>query len=144
MGRKKKYQTAKRLKTAVDAYFTAITYQDEFETAGGEKKQTTVYLKPPSLAGLCLALGISRETWAQYGKDEALGPVVELARMRVEEYWTGKLAGKSANGARFALTANFGWDGVWKDKREVTQTNVGMSVEEYLVRLEQDGKKQEF
>ena len=142
MGRKRKYQTAKQLKAAVDAYFTAITYLGEINTATGERKNIVVYLKPPSLAGLCLALDISRETWSQYGKDKALGAVVEFARMRVEEYWTERLAGKSANGARFALANNFGWSGSWKDKQEIEHT--GESVERYLERLAEGGERQSF
>lgn len=168
MGRKKKYQTAAALKKAVDGYFASISYRvpavvstptGEVDEKGGVQWKTKLltegtdgtgkpktvvrYLKPPGLAGLCLHLGISRETWSNYGQDGSLRDVVEDARMRVEDYWGGELAGKGAQGAKFALSSNFGWSGAWTEKQEITHRG-SESVEEYLLRLEKAGERQAF
>lgn len=138
-GRKKKYQTAAQLEQAVDRYFASISYEEpavvstptgEVDERGGVKWKTvmlrekdgrpgmtgtgspvtvTKWLKAPNMAGLCLSLGISKETWSSYGQDEKLKPVVERARARMEDYWCSKLDGKGAQGAKFALSSHYGW-----------------------------------
>lgn len=145
-GRKPKYATAKALEQAVDAYFASISYQEpavvatptgEVDEQGrikyktmmltrghgdlsspkrGEPVTVTKWLRPPSMAGLCLHLGISKETWSNYAGQEKLRAVVERTRARMEDYWTERLDGKGANGARFALSSCYGWSG---EKREV-------------------------
>lgn len=143
-GRKPKYKTAKQLEQAVNAYFTRISYQEpavvatptgEVDDNGHVKYKTmllyepgkeigmrgapvtvTKWLKPPSMAGLCLHLGISKETWSNYAGQEKFRAVVERTRARMEDYWTERLDGKGANGARFALSSCYGWSG---EKREV-------------------------
>lgn len=143
-GAPKKYKTAKSLREGVDAYLDSICYQkpvivdtptgevDEHgnvkmvrrmlrEGAANEGRPITVteWIEKPQLAMLCLRLGISKETWRQYSKDEKLGPVVEYAMLRMESYWVGRLDGKGAHGARFVLENNFGHSGNWKSKQEV-------------------------
>lgn len=136
-GRKKKYRTAKELERAVNAYFDSISYREPAVVAtptgevdeNGHVKYTTMllyepgekpgmrgkpvtmtrWLSPPNMAGLRLRLGISKETWSNYGQDEELRPVVERTRARMEDYWCGKLEGKSAQGAKFALSSCYGW-----------------------------------
>lgn len=169
MGRTKTYETARALETAVETYFRSISYQkpvivdtptgfvDEHGHAEvkrvmlrkgpdgtGAPVTVTEWLEEPSLAGLCLFIGISKTTWGKYDKDKKLNPVTERARLVLEKYWHGRLNGKGAHGARFVLTNNFGWSGVWTDKQEVTQTNVELSMEEYLERLDGQGKEQAF
>lgn len=146
MAQQKKYKTAKELQEAVERYFRSISYQkpvivdtltgfvDDHGHAEvkrvalrrgpdgtGEFVTVTEWLEPPSLAGLCLSLGISKETWSNYTHDEKLKSVTERARLVLEEYWQGRLDGKGAHGAQFVLKNNFGWNGVWTDKVEVDQ-----------------------
>lgn len=136
-GRKRKYSTPAQLEKAVNGYFAAISYQEPAvvatptgevdedgrikwrtkllhepgEQVGMQGKPVTVtkWLTPPNMAGLCLHLGISRETWSNYGQDKTLKPVVERARARMEDYWCSRLDGKGANGAKFALSSCYGW-----------------------------------
>lgn len=136
-GRKRKYNTARSLERAVDGYFAAISYQvpavvstptgevgedgsvkwravllrEKTDRPGvrGEPIATTKWLRPPSMAGLMLHLGISRETWSSYGGLEDYREVVQRARARMEDYWTSRLEGKGAQGARFALSSCYGW-----------------------------------
>lgn len=111
VGRPRKYKTAAALKKAVDEYFASISVE-----AIDHGLTVTLYVKPPTMAGLCLHLGISRSTWSEYGQDEKLGPIVEQARLRAEDYWASRLYGKGAQGAKFALSACYGW----REKVDVT------------------------
>lgn len=154
MGRPKKY-TAASLKKGVAAYFNSIRYEQavvhkevykgDDGTARyrdviacdeeGKPIMQKVWTKPPSLAGLCLHLKISRDTWAEYGKDPDMGPIVQEARMIVEDYWSDQLA-NDCKGARFALEANMGWGERWSTKQEIVH-NVGNSLEEILKQQEE-------
>lgn len=111
MPRPKKYATAKKLEEAVNSYFASISYEEKLHGI-----RVTRYVKPPTLARLCLHIGISRETWSQYGKDDKLKHIVEQARCRAEDYWVEHLTGKGAQGAKFALSACYGW----REKVDVT------------------------
>lgn len=164
-GRPRKYQTPEELERAVDAYFAAISYQEPAVVAtptgevdekgrvqwktrmlrepGAEPGQVgrpvtvTKWLKPPGVAGLCLALGISRDTWWRYAKRPGYRDVAERARLRMEEYWTGRLETRAARGAAFALVNAFGWSGTWKNRQEADRDGEGQkagSVEEFLRR----------
>lgn len=136
-GRNRRYKTASALGRAVDAYFAAISYEapavvstptgevDEKgrikwttvmlrkKTAdagvGGEPIVLIKWLRPPSMAGLMLHLGISKETWSNYGQTDGYKEVVERARARMEDYWITRLDGKGAQGAKFALSSCYGW-----------------------------------
>ena len=165
VGRPRKYETAKQLRAAVERYFAAITYErdtiihrrelTEDEKGNpivkeipeilldkqGEPVKEIVYLEEPSVAGLRLYLGISKSLWASYADNEEMAPVVALVRDRMEARLEELLTTRnSVQGVVFNLKNNYGW----KDKQEVTQTNVGMSLEEYLERMDQSGSKQEF
>ena len=146
-GRPRKYETAEALAEAVDAYFSSISYQEPAvvatptgevdakgrviwatkmlteppERPGGIGKPVTVvkWLVQPGVAGLCLHLGISRDTWARYAKKTAFREICEGARLRCEQYWAGRLDSKNANGAKFALANCFGWSGDWRERQEV-------------------------
>lgn len=126
-GRPKKYTKA-GLQKAVDGYFAGIsrtvTARDEhgdlmYNDAGFEIK-ITQYIRPPSVSGLCLYLGIDRSTWQNYG-DAGLCPelagVVAQARMRMEAYLEEQLLTREKNvqGLIFNLQNNYGW----REKREV-------------------------
>lgn len=173
-GRPKKYGTAKALREGIDTYWRSISYErpvivstptgavdengrleyttrmllvDEngaVSTDGtGKPKTSTEFLEAPSVAGLCLHLGISKETWSQYKQDEKLGVVCQEFLLKLENYLVARLEGdkaKSVQGVIFNLKNNFGW----KDKVDVAQTNVGMTVEQWLEQLEKEGVVQNF
>lgn len=136
-GRKRKYGTAKSLEKAVDAYFAAISYEVPAVVAtptgevdqdgrvkwktvllrektddpgvGGKPITETKWIRPPSMAGLMLHLGVSKETWSGYSRLDGYKDVVERARARMEDYWASRLDGKGARGAKFALNCCYGW-----------------------------------
>ena len=169
MGRPKKYESEAALERAVNAYLRSISYRKpvivetatgvvdenghaevkrvmlrEGEDGTGKPVTVTEWLKAPSVAGLCLSLGISKETWSNYGEDEKLRSVTERFRLVLEDYYVEQTEGKGSHGAQFVLKNNFGLNGRWTDKQEVTQTNVELSMEEYLERLDGQGKEQAF
>ncbi len=113
-GRPRTYKTAKALRKAVKEYFNNISYERE-PVGAPEGMKIRAWVRAPSMAGLYIHLGIGKSTWADYGADDKLGPVVEYARMMMEDFWAGELNGKFANGAKFALSANYGWT----EKQEV-------------------------
>ena len=131
MGRKKKYETATAFRTAVNAYFRSISrsvpmkyrevvgYSNKGRTLykavpllndRGKEIMKTEYARPPSVAGLCLHLGMSREALREYGEREEYDEVVQFARLRIEEYLTEELMERDRpDGAKFNLSHNFGW-----------------------------------
>lgn len=174
MGREKKYTTEAQLRKAIERYWNSISYErpvvvstptGEVDENGNIKYKTRmllvdetgavshdgtgrplterVFLREPSVSGLCLALGISKQTWSSYKADEALGRACEAFLLRLEDHLVDKLDGnkvKTVQGVVFNLKNNF----AWRDKVDVVQTNMGSTMEDYLERMDREGKGQEF
>ena len=128
MGRKKKF-TGVGLRKAVDAYFDSISrsrvltervptdqkdeyghviYEErEILNKAGEPITVTEYLVPPTEGGLCLALGIHRSTWNNYGNEEEYPEffdTVSRARGRLHTYLEEQaLIRKEVRGVTFLL-----------------------------------------
>lgn len=154
MGRQKKYKTEKSLRTAVGMYFQSIsrtvtltekvptgrkdkyghmTFKDvPVKNDLGEEIRVVEYLLPPTISALCVALGISRETWHSYSLDEKLSPVCREAKERVEAWLEEQLLSrrKGLEGVKFNLENNFDWS----NKHRVDNGNQG--VEKYLETLQ--------
>lgn len=135
---KRKFSDPKKLRAGIEAYWGSISYQKcvivteptgEVDEEGNVKMVTrmlremnkygervgkpvtvTEYIERPSLEGLCLYLGICRDTWAEYSKDETLGPVCAWAKARVKKYLMDRLDGehKHVQGILFDLKNNHG------------------------------------
>lgn len=164
IGRPAKYETAQELGAAVEDYFRSVSYQKPviITTPTGEVGEdgnevivtrmlregpdntgrpvtVTEYLEPPSIASLCLFLGISRDTWAKYARRRGFREIVEHTRTRIEAYLVGRLESRHTQGVIFNLKNNFGW----KDKQEVgldEDTRKAVSVERFL---REEGKRAE-
>ena len=159
MGRAKKY-TPRTLDKAVDAYFRKISRTREatelvatdkkdknghpiFETRpicndDGETIRYREFIIPPSITGLCLFLGISKQTWANYSADpEFLDPTTR-ARESVEAWLHVELdrRTKGTDGIKFDLQQNFGWS----EKISVDAT--AGALERYLADHEEDPKEE--
>jgi len=126
-GRPKKY-TKKSLERAVDGYFASISRTvDALDGHGrpmrndaGDPIRVTEYVRPPSVGGLCLYLGIDRSTWQNYADRELhpeLAEITAYARVRMEAYLEEQLLTREKNvqGLIFNLQNNYGW----REKREV-------------------------
>ena len=132
MGRKKKY-TPGTLGDAVDAYFRSISRTvsatELVDTGRRDKKGHPImkpqticnddgdpikyreFLLPPSITALCLHLGISKQTWANYSADPKFLDPTTRARETVEAWLHVELdkRTKGTDGIKFDLQQNFGW-----------------------------------
>lgn len=95
VGRPKKIQSRDILINSINEYFNSTL----------EQKIT--------VTGLCLFLGINKDTFYEYAKNEEFGDVITEARMMVENSYELSLRENGRTGDIFALK-NFGW----KDKTE--------------------------
>ena len=123
-GRPQKFKSKKALKTAIDAYFNAISSKKAVPNAtnaDGKQYYDIVYREPPTVGGLCMYLGISRKTWENYCNKEEypdFEEVTSLAKTRMEAYCEGLLLKRekgSVQGVIFNLQNNYGWC----DKKEI-------------------------
>ena len=98
-GRPLKYKSVDELEKAIDQYYTDCQKQ----------------MRPYTMAGLAVALGIDRKTLLNYSKKEEYFPAIKKARDMVEAFTEEMLlTGKNTAGVIFSLKNNFGW----KDKVE--------------------------
>lgn len=133
LGRPKAYQTPAALQRAVEGYFQSISREvtvkepvdtgrrDEqghvvFEwipvkTDAGEEIRKREFAVPPTVTGLCRALGISRQTWVNYGADKEYAPVVERAKAVITGWLEEQLLtrSKGVQGVMFALQNYAEW-----------------------------------
>lgn len=141
-GRKKKY-TGRTLRKAVERYFRGITrtvtLREQVNTGekdswghwvyelrditndAGEPVKVREFVVPPTVGGLCEALGIHRSTWADYcdrDKHPELAETTAWAREVIQHYLESELLGRDGRnlkGVIFSLQNNFGYS----EKREV-------------------------
>ena len=118
-GRPPKYKTAEELISKANEYF------DDCEKGH----------KLPEKAGLCLALGITRETYRQYRKGEFADAIKRLDRY-IESNWVRRLAGTAATGAIIYLKNAFSAD--YPDRTETDMTSNGKSLTPILVKFIND------
>lgn len=132
-GRPRKYKTKKALETAIESYFNSISRTVPVTNLGvkvtndaGELMHRTEYLRPPSISGMCLYLGIERSTWQNYCNPK-LHPefqdVTAMARVRIEAYLEEELLTREKNvqGIIFNLQNNYGWRNKPDKEREDEQ-----------------------
>jgi len=85
----------------------------------GEQVVNREYLQNPSILGLCLHIGISRETLCRYEDKEGYRDTVKEAKLKVEQYLADQLNRTTqVAGIIFNLKNNFGW----KDVQTVENT----------------------
>lgn len=120
-GRPRKY-TAQQFEEDANTYFDSISSYEPLMDAenrtvlnkNGLPIFRVVYMVPPTISGLCLALGIDRSTWQNYAdkdKNPAHAKVCERIRLKIEAYLEEQLLTRerSVQGIIFNLSNNFGW-----------------------------------
>jgi hypothetical protein len=132
VGRPRKY-TAAALRKAVEEYFDGISREvpatvmvdsgerDKFghvvyrpervKNKRGEEVMLTEYITPPTIGGLCLHLGITRETWAKYSDAPGLSDTTSRAKGRIRAYLECELLTRKDSGVKgimFDLENNHG------------------------------------
>lgn len=175
--RRKKYDTPAALLKAVDRYFTGISRMVDAQelvplqdnnghvmmgkkgpiytyrticNKKGEPYRKLEYIVPPSLAALCLDIGISQVTWAAYSDDVELGPVCEYAKLRVEAYLTEQVNIRDRpQGVIFNLQNNYGWRERSEHTARIHDETDGISlidkinlIREAAATLPEDGEEQ--
>ncbi len=150
VGRPPKFKSVKELKDTINAYFKGC-WQIKVSAFGAPLKDPVsgeylyVQVKPYTMAGLAVALGISRETLVQYGKKEQFSDAISRAREAVEANQEEKLFVPGvANGAKFALTNNFNG---WQDEKHIDHTTKGESLKTDVSKLtpaQRDARIQEL
>ncbi len=105
MGRAAIYKTARQFRKKCDEYFKRCTHKATGEPLPPEK------CRPYTLSGLCVHLGITRDTFARYAKQDKFSDTIKAVRLRVENYAEECLFDKNQNvtGVIFNLKNNFGW-----------------------------------
>jgi len=127
-GRPPKYKTVEEMSDKIDDYFNSITTtKDKLDEAGnpeydnaGNEIRIVEYFIPPSILGMCLYLGIDRDTLNEvyYKKEEFVG-TIKRAKAKVEQYLADQLNRTTqVAGIIFNLKNNFGW----KDIQTVENT----------------------
>lgn len=155
MGRPRKYN-GKKLQKAVERYFQRITTEQtvtvpretgEKDKYGhdvvelvpavnqlGEELTETVYLIPPTIGGLCIYLGISGSTWAEYAGEEEFSETVTYARGRIKAYLQQELLtrpGRDVKGIMFDLQNNHGY----REKVDVSTREQELAMQEKELKI---------
>ena len=115
-GAPRKWRSVSAMQKAIDAYFESC--EGEPLIIDGEQKRDkygvpiVVNAKPPTITGLALALGFTgRQALLDYQARPEFADTVTRAKARCEEYAEMRLYDKDgANGAKFSLGCNFGWN----------------------------------
>ena len=108
-GRYKLIQTEEELQKRIDEYFASCMARRYNENT---MREETIWVVPPTMAGLARALGISVATLRNYRHSEDYGPIIQRARGIITEYLeTGMLIpGNNPRGYEFQLkNANQGY-----------------------------------
>lgn len=141
----------------LDAFGHEKMMFEQVVTADGKPATETIWIEPPSIIGLCMAIGVDRTTfyrWCNPGDEPDEGEkefcnIATRARGRIEAYLTAKTEEKcAARGAIANLEANFGW----KRRKEIgideqTQRAVAMTAmttDEKLQELQKMGINMNF
>lgn len=115
-GAPRKYRSVKQMQDAIDAYFEECEGRPLIIDGEVMRDKNGIPLiinaKPPTVTGLALALGFTgRQQLIDYQGREEFSDTVTRAKARCEEYAESRLYDKDgANGAKFSLGCNFGWN----------------------------------
>lgn len=116
-GAPRKYKSVKAMQEAIDAYFkdcegNPFIGDDGCAVLDKYGNPVIVGEHPPTVTGLALALGFTgRQALMDYQARPEFADTVTRAKSRCEEYAEARLYDKDgANGAKFSLGCNFGWN----------------------------------
>lgn len=150
-GRPRKYKTVEELKEKIQYYFDSITRDTKATTIkeneiegtteevavynnAGEQVIYTEFIKQPSIVGLCLFIGIERETLNQYEKKEEFSDTIHEAKQIIVEQKLEMLPlMKNPRGLMFDLSANYGMH----EKTEIESKNVNHNLNEEVLTPEE-------
>lgn len=130
-GAPRKWKSVKAMQEAIDAYFEAckgepIIGDNGLPVCDKYGHPFIINTKPPTVTGLALSLGFTgRQALIDYQARPEFTDTVTRAKSRCEEYAESRLYDKDgANGAKFSLACNFGWNSEDKKAGDTTDTGV--------------------
>lgn len=115
-GAPRKWKSVKAMQEAIDAYFKKCEGEPLIVdgSAAVDKYGVPIIInvKPPTVTGLALALGFTgRQALLDYQARPEFADTITRAKSQCEEYAESRLYDKDgANGAKFSLGCNFGWN----------------------------------
>lgn len=116
-GAPRKWKSVKAMQEAIDAYFKGCEGEPVLDDEGNavrDKNGVPIIINahPPTVTGLALALGFTgRKQLIDYQGREEFCNTITRAKARCEEYAESRLYDRDgANGAKFSLGCNFGWN----------------------------------
>lgn len=131
VGAPRKYKSVKAMQDAIDAYFerckgTPYIGDDGFPVRDKYGLPVILDAHPPTVTGLALALGFTgRQALIDYQGRPEFTDTVTRAKARCEEYAESRLYDKDgANGAKFSLGCNFGWNAGERTKDKEKESGV--------------------
>lgn len=111
------YKSVNAMQDAIDAYFKACEGELLLDAEGSTVLDKNglpviVHATPPTVTGLALALGFTgRKQLLDYQGRPEFSDTVTRAKARCEAYAEKRLYDRDgANGAKFSLGCNFGWN----------------------------------
>jgi hypothetical protein len=124
VGRPRIFESAKEMHNKIEEYFEWCDEQVREYT--DKKGNIHIIYKPYTVSGLCLYLGMTRETLCQYEKKEGFSDTIKNAKNRIENWveehsLTGEL---NPAVSIFNLKNNFGWT----DKQEIESKNTNTNI----------------
>lgn len=116
-GAPRKWKSVSAMQKAIDAYFEECEGEPFIDVDGYAVRDKygmpiIINAKPPTVTGLALALGFTgRKQLIDYQGREEFCNTITRAKARCEEYAESRLYDRDgANGAKFSLGCNFGWN----------------------------------
>lgn len=120
MPRERIWECPDAMRIEIEEYFQSRweTRKIRQRVEGEMQEWEESYMRPPTMAGLALSLGVTRKTLLNYNNRDEFTPVLEAAKARIAEFAEEALYTREAsNGARFALTVNHKY-GVEEDQTD--------------------------
>lgn len=151
LGEKPAFSSPEELQRLVDEYFVSceIPFMDKNGNIKEDKNGNPIYVqvKPYTVSGLALHLGIHTSTFGRYASgyfdefeelDLRYSRILGKARQKIESYAESRLYDKDGyNGSRFVLDSKFGWR-TGKEQAEIEDKRFN----QYIRQQELEIKKQ--
>ena len=125
-GRPPKYERPGELAEAIQSYLNSC-WRPKFNMYGVPVKDPETgklvfeQYKPYTITGMAAAIGMTRQTMLEYGKDERFAELIARAKQFIEQSTEEVLlTGKASSGAAFSLKNNFGWRDASEVKSDAT------------------------
>lgn len=144
LGRPAKFTDVKDMQRRIELYFLACKVHQLGDTKALEdlSQEELLIINDiddvfPTVTGLGLALGMTRQTLIEYQNEDEFSDTVKKAKQRVENAIEQRLFHNNATGSIFNLKNNFNW----KDKTEnESYGKNGGAIEQSLTVRYVDGK----